>query len=258
MDIYQHFREDEQPFIDQVLSWKEQVEQSFQVKLTDFLDPREQKIIEMLIGTNNDDVKMYKNGGGINAERSRIVIAPFYEEIEMKDCQLTLLQASYPDKFISVEHRDVMGAFLSLGIQRKKLGDIYADDGLVQIVLADEIASYVITNLNSIKQATIKLKEVPLSSIIEKETSWIESDMTVSSLRLDAVLKEIYRISRKAATEQIDKSKVKVNHKVVEDGKFILQEGDLLSVRGKGRSKLVKINGRTKKDKWKITTAILK
>lgn len=258
MNIYQHFREDEQPFIDQVLSWKSMVEQSFQVKLTDFLDPRGQQIIDMLIGTNNNDIKMHKNGGGVDAERSRIVIAPFYEEVNEEDFQITLLQASYPNKFISLEHRDVMGAFLSLGIQRKKLGDIFVKNGLVQIILANDIASYVTANLTAIKQATIKLEEVPFSSIMEKETKWIEADHTVTSLRLDAVLKEIYRFSRKVAMEQINKTYVKVNHKTIEDGKFILQAGDLLSVRGKGRSKLVKVNGLTKKDNWKITTAILK
>lgn len=258
MDIYQHFRKDEQPFIDQVHSWKEQVEQSYQKKMTDFLDPRERQIIEMIIGKNNEDIKVCVNGGGLSTERSRVVIAPFYEEIEDNTFQLTLLQASYHDKFITLEHRDVMGAFLSLGIKRKKLGDISVGNGIIQIVLADEIASYVIANLNAIKNASIQLKEVPLSSMIEKETKWLEADSTVSSLRLDAILKEIYRISRNTATEQINKTNVKVNHKIVEDGKFMLQEGDLLSVRGKGRSKLVKINGRTKKDKWKITTAILK
>ncbi|MBM7598671.1 RNA-binding protein YlmH [Virgibacillus halotolerans] len=258
MDIYQHFREDEQPFIDQVLSWKEIVEQSYQAKLTDFLDPREQRIIDMLIGENNPDVKMYKHGGGLDAERGRVIIAPFYEAIETNDFQLTLLQASYQDKFISLEHRDVMGAFLSLGIKRKKLGDIFVGDGTIQIVLADEIAAYVMVNLTSIKKATVRLEEAPLSTMLENKTNWVEADKTVSSLRLDNVLKEIYQMSRKDAGDHINKGHVKVNFKVVEDGKFTVQPGDLLSVRGKGRSKLVEVNGQTKKDKWRITTAILK
>ncbi|PAV29926.1 RNA-binding protein [Virgibacillus profundi] len=258
MDIYQHFRKEEQPFIDQVLSWKEQVEQNFQYKLSDFLDPREQQIIEMLIGTANEELKLYANGGGDHAERSRMVIAPFYEEVTEETHQLTLLQATYQDKFITLEHPDVMGAFLSLGIKRKKLGDIFVGDGLIQIILADEIAPYVKTNLTSIKRATIRLEEKPLLAKIKSTENWVEVDKTISSLRLDTVLKEIYNISRKEAAEYISKLLVKVNYKVIDDGKFILQEKDLLSVRGKGRSKLVKINGRTKKENWKITTAILK
>ncbi|GAB3067866.1 YlmH family RNA-binding protein [Virgibacillus ainsalahensis] len=258
MDIYQHFRKEEQPFIDQVISWKEQVEQSFQPKLTDFLDPREQQIIDMLIGTQNDELKIYNNGGGTHVERSRVIVAPFYEEITTDSFQITLLQADFADKFITLKHRDVMGAFLSLGIKRKKLGDIFIGEGIIQIVVADEIAPYVLTNLTSIKKAKIKLEKKPFSSFIENKMHWIESDKTVSSLRLDALVKEIYNISRKEAANYITKQMVKVNFKVMDNGKVLLQEGDLLSLRGKGRSKLVKINGRTKKDKWKVTTAVLK
>ncbi|WP_085992459.1 RNA-binding protein [Oceanobacillus senegalensis] len=258
MDIYQHFRKDEQPFIDQVLSWKEQVERTFVPKLTDFLDPREQQIVRMLVGTNHDDLKITTNGGGMYSERERAVIAPLYEEITEDTYMLCLLQATYQDKFIKIEHRDVMGAFLSLGIKRKKLGDIFVGNGIIQIVTTGEIAPFVQLNLTSIKKASISFREVPLSQLIEIEKNWIESEQTVSSLRLDAVLKEIYNISRKDAAKYIYKQLVKVNYKIVEDTKFQVQEGDLFSVRGKGRSKLVTINGQSKKEKWKITTAILK
>src|SRR5699024_312026 len=102
MSIYQHFREEERPFIDQVLSWKEQVERMYQAKLTDFLDPREQQIIDMLIGTAEDDLQVKLFGGGAYSERKRVVIAPFYEEITNESFGLTLMQASYPDKFITL------------------------------------------------------------------------------------------------------------------------------------------------------------
>ena len=50
MSIYQHFRPEEREFIDQVLNWKEYVENNYAPKLTDFLDPREQQIVKMIIG----------------------------------------------------------------------------------------------------------------------------------------------------------------------------------------------------------------
>ncbi|RDW18481.1 RNA-binding protein [Oceanobacillus arenosus] len=258
MDIYQHFRKEEQGFIDQVLSWKEQVEQTFIPKLTDFLDPREQQIIEMLIGTSSGEIKLYRFGGAVQSERKRIMIAPYYDVITDESFQLTLLQATYQDKFVTLEHRDVMGAFLSLGIIRKKLGDIYVKDGIIQIIMTDDIATYVITNLTSIKNATIRFEEKPSQSLLTNAADWVEADKTISSLRLDAIVKEIYHVSRKDASDFISKQYVKVNHRIVEDGKFIIQAGDLISVRGKGRSKLVTINGQSKKDKWRITTAMMK
>ncbi|MFA1818646.1 RNA-binding protein [Virgibacillus oceani] len=258
MDIYQHFRKDERPFIDQVLSWKEQVERSFINKQTDFLDPREQQIVSMIVGSNDADLKFDIFGGFQNAERQRAIIYPYYEEVAEKDFSLTMLEATYPEKFLTLTHRDILGACLSLGMKRNKLGDIMVEDGKIQIILASEIAAYVIVNLTSINKAAITLKEKSLSSIIDKKVEWIERDHTIASLRLDVVLKETYQLSRKTALELIKRQFVKVNYKVVEEAKFLLQEGDMLSVRGKGRSKLETINGKTKKDKLKITMAVLK
>ncbi|MYL46575.1 RNA-binding protein [Virgibacillus halodenitrificans] len=258
MELYQHFRKEEQPFIDQVMSWKEDVEQKFEHKITDFLDPREQQILLSLIGDTNDDINVYLDGGSQNAERRRAVIAPFYERKEREAFQLSLLQASYANKFVNLTHRDVMGAFLSLGIKRKKLGDIFIGDGLVQIIAANEITPYVTANLTAIKKAKISLEEKPFSMVMEKKVNWLEQDKTVSSLRLDTVIKEIYNLSRKDAALFISKQQVKVNFKIEEDAKYRLQSGDMLSIRGKGRSKVVSINGSTKKDKLKITVALLK
>jgi len=258
MDIYQHFREDEHAFIDQVFSWKEQVENSFIPKLTDFLDPREQQIITSIIGTNNTDLRLHSYGGLPDSERQRAIIAPWYEEIGKEDFKLSLLASTYQEKFITIKHSDVMGAFLSLGIKRKKLGDIFAEDGTMQIITANEIAPYVVMNLDAVKKTNVTFKEQPISAALHKKLNWEEADKTVSSLRLDVVMKEIYRLSRKEAQSLITKKMVKVNFKTVEDGKFQMQAGDMISVRGSGRSKLLNINGQTKKDKWRITAAKLK
>lgn len=258
MDIYQHFRKDEHPFIDQVFSWIDHVEETYQMKLTDFLNPREQQIVDMLIGTSMEGLKVYKHGGSNNAERRRVIIAPMYKNVREDSFQLSLMQASYNERFVSLGHRDVMGAFLSLGIKRQKLGDIIVENGRIQIIMADELSPYVLTNLTAIKRAKINLEEQPLSSVAEKEVSWVESDQVVSSLRLDTIVKAIYKLSRKDAGVFITKGLVKVNYQVTDDRKLVLEAGDMLSLRGKGRSKLIRINGRTKKDKFSITTAVLK
>ena len=257
MDIYQHFRKEEAPFIDQVLSWKEQVERSYISKLTDFLDPREQQIVETIIGAGNDELQIAAFGGSPHTERKRMIIAPFYEEITAESYQLILLEAPYQEKFVTLTHRDAMGAFLSSGVKREKLGDIFVANGLIQIIVAAEISPYIVMNLTSVKNAKIKLTEKELANVSIPRPNWVESSQTVSSLRLDTVLKEIYRMSRSVAQQAIERQQVKVNHKVVQDTKFLLEAGDLLSFRGKGRSKVIRIEGQTKKEKWRITTATL-
>ncbi len=257
MEVYQHFRKEEQPFIDQVLSWKDQVERSYIPKLTDFLDPREQEIVQILLGTSQDELQVEAFGGSKYSERKRMMIAPIYETLTEDMFQVELLEASYPEKFVSLEHRDVMGAFLSQGVKRKKLGDIMISEGKVHLLAAREVVPFIKLNLTSIKKSRISFKEQSLTSLIVKKEAWKEYDKTISSLRLDTVVKEIYGISRKDAATFIQKLHVKVNYRVVDDVKFQLQAGDMLSVRGKGRSKVVEIRGRSKKDKIKMTAAIL-
>ena len=258
MDIFQHFRKEEHPFMTRILSWKEQVERSYQSILTDFLDPREQQIIMMLIDENVSELRLKLSGGGVYSERKRAIIAPSYQEITEDDFGIEMLQATFHEKFVTLSHPDVMGSFLSLGLERKKLGDIVVNNGLLQLLLADDITTYVQANLTTIKRATIKLETKPVGKLVEKELNWIEEDKLVSSMRLDTIVKEIYSISRQSAAESIAKKLVKVNYRVVEDRTFIVHEKDLLSFRGKGRSRVDQINGKSKKEKWKITIGKLK
>ncbi|MBM7552835.1 RNA-binding protein [Thalassobacillus pellis] len=257
MDIYQHFRPEERPFIDQVLSWQEEVSRSYQSKLTDFLDPREQHIFQTILG-NHPDFRWELYGGSEGAERKRGVLAPYYEHIDQESFQITLLQATFPEKFVTVSHPDVLGAFMSLGIKRKKVGDLIVKDGTIQLVVAAEITDYVRMNLTGIKKASVQFDEIPLDQLVENKEHWQHTDATVSSLRLDVIVKEIYGMSRQKASLLIEKGEVKVNFRVVEDSSFQLESGDMISIRGKGRSKLTEILGKTKKEKYKISTSQLK
>lgn len=251
-DLYQHFRKEEQSFIDQVLSWRESVERTYQAKLSDFLTPREVTIYQSLIG-KDETLTLSFFGGGEDTERKRALLAPYYEDMDEERFEIVLMEASYPEKFVSLTHRDIMGAFLSAGIKRKKLGDIVVRDGRVQILMGAEIAAYVQANLTSIKKAKMTFEEKPLARLMEKEERWTGKDLTVSSLRLDVVIKETYQISRQNAADFIQKGAVKVNFQVVDNPAFLLEEGDLLSVRGKGRGHLQAVHGKSRKDKWKVT-----
>ncbi|SDX33452.1 YlmH family RNA-binding protein [Salimicrobium album] len=254
MEIYQHFRKEERPFIDQVEAWRKNVEMRFQRKLTDFLNPRERQIATSLL--RNTDLQVEFSGKD-DEERRRMIIAPEYESIEEEDFQLTLLEASYPAKFVSLEHRDVLGAFMSLGIKREKLGDLIVKDGLIHIIAAAEISDFIKMQLQQINKASVTWKEIEMGSRMTSEEEWKESSATVSSLRIDVVLKEIYNMPRKKSVMYIKGGQVKVNFRTVDDPSFLLEEGDLISLRGKGRSELTEVMGQTKKDKWRITFSVL-
>lgn len=251
MSLYQHFRKEEHAFLDQVLEWKDLVDLQYRPKLTDFLDPREQEIVKQVIGQNGDVLVDFL-GGRPTSERRRALLFPQYHQPSNEDFMLTYFEIIYPVKFVSIDHRKVLGSLMSLGLKRGKFGDILTNDELMQVVVADEISEYLLLNLQSIGKATVSLKKISQESLIEEKDEWIEQVTTVSSLRLDVVIAAIYNLSRQKVQTIIQNGLVKVNWKITDQPSFECREHDVLSVRGYGRSRIHIIEGKTKKDKWRI------
>ena len=251
MNIYQHFRPEEREFIDQVVDWKNYVETHYTPKLTDFLDPREQHILKMLIGENGD-IRYSLFGGTDGVERKRAYIFPDYLAANENDFQITLFNIDYPAKFVTIEHRQVLGTLMSLGLKRGKIGDILLKDGQIQLVAAKEISDFIKSNVESIGRAGVKFVETDIANALSAAELWVEQDLTVSSLRLDTVISGIYHISRQKSLTLIQHGLVKVNWTVIESPSFACEAGDLISVRGHGRAKIIGIEGKTKKEKWRI------
>ena len=75
--IFQHFRKEEQDFIRKVESWVVSSQEQYAPILTPFLDPRQQFIVEAIVG-QYDDITFQFEGGYNAAERKRgmIVLHP--------------------------------------------------------------------------------------------------------------------------------------------------------------------------------------
>ena len=257
MDIYQHFRQEERGFIDQVLGWIEQVQNMYAPKLTDFLDPRETEILRMLIGTNGD-VQVAFYGGNQQAERKRAIIYPDYYQPELEDYELTIYELSYSAKFTSLKHRQILGTLMSIGLKREKFGDIWIGGEQVQFVVAKDVSSYLEMNISKMGNAGVKLHEMPREQVMQVTEQWKESQVTVSSMRLDTELSAIANTSRQKSQMLVQQGRVKVNWKQVDNPSYEIRESDVLSTRGIGRMKIFSIEGKTKKDKWKIKCGIQK
>lgn len=250
--LIQHFRKDEQAFIEQAIGWQREVEDRYAPKLTDFLDPRQRFIVES-ITSQSEDIKVFAEGIFEQPERQRLLIAPSYLAPLSEDFQITIFTINYPTKFVQIKHPDVLGALLSLGLERSKYGDIRVTENTIQFAVAAEIADYIRANLTSVGKVKVHAEEVAAGvKLIQLEEEWIEKNCTVSSMRLDVVLATIINISRQKSQSLITSGKVKVNWTVRENTSFELQEGDILSVRGFGRMKVIMTEGRTKKDKIRL------
>ncbi|AOH54211.1 RNA-binding protein [Peribacillus muralis] len=252
MSIYQHFRPEEKEFIDQAINWIDQVKDSYAPKLTDFLDPRQQEILTSLLG-NDSEAKLQFNGGSDFVERKRVLIYPDYYSPEPSDFNISLYDISYPKKFVTLEHRQILGTLMSLGVKREKFGDIIVTEECIQFVAAEEMEAYLTGNLEKIGKASVSIKRLPIGNIIQVQEKWEEQITTVSSLRLDSVLSAVLNMSRQKTQALITSGKVKVNFKQTENVSDECREGDTLSIRGFGRCKIMSIDGKTKKNKWRIT-----
>ncbi|MGB8002268.1 MAG: RNA-binding protein [Anaerobacillus sp.] len=257
MSIYEHYRPEERTFVDRVLQWQDEVQERYAPRLTDFLDPREQDMVKQIIG-NHPDVGVSFSGGVEGAERQRALLVPPYFEVAIEDFELTAFEITYPSKFVSLTHPDLLGAMMGLGVKRGKFGDILVQEGQAQLIVAKEIADYVKMNLNQAGKASISPEEMSLSNVTITKAEWDEQAGTVSSLRLDTVLAEVYNLSRTKVSSMIEHDRAKLNWKVISQTSAEVAAGDYLSLRGFGRSKIISIDGKTKKEKWRITYHIRK
>ena len=250
--LIQHFRKDEQAFIERVIGWQREVEDRYSPKLTDFLDPRERFIVTSIIGQNSE-LSLKSFGGFIEAERQRMFIYPNYYVPSEEDFQLAFFTINYPTKFIQLKHPDVLGALLSIGIDRSKFGDIRIDGESIQFAVAKEVQDYVTVQLTSIGKSKVRVEPLTENDLlIEVQEQWIEKNYTVSSMRLDVILATVLNLARQKSQALIKSGRVKVNWTMREETSFEVQEGDILSIRGFGRIKIILTEGRTKKDKIRL------
>ncbi|WP_239254616.1 RNA-binding protein [Listeria ilorinensis] len=255
--IYQHFREEEFPFIDQMLSLAVQVEDEYAPRLTYFLDPRQCFILETVVG-GYANLRVSFFGGSQVTERKRALIYPDYYTPELQDYEITLFHIRYPVKFTTLTHPKILGTLMSLGLKRELFGDIVNSGDEWQLFLAAEMKDFVTGQLDKIGKVHVMLEEVPLDRAILVDLVWEEMGTTVSSMRLDALLSSAHNLSRQKAKQLITAGLVKVNWKTVENPDFECEEEDILSARGYGRIKILARHGKTKKDKIRLEIGFLK
>ncbi|WEG11649.1 YlmH/Sll1252 family protein [Pullulanibacillus sp. KACC 23026] len=257
MSIYQHFREEERPFIDAMMDTRNKVLERYTPKLTDFLDPRQQEIVRALVPADGELTVDFW-GGYKEAERKRALFLPPYSDDLSRNFKVALYELNYPAKFVTIEHRHLLGSLMGLGLKREKFGDVLITESGAQFIVAEEIGDYVRFNLNQVGKATVTCEPCSWDDFQPPQVEWEERQGSVPSLRLDVVIAEIYRLTRSKAVDLVKGERVKVNWKVIDKPSYELTPGDDLSVRGFGRSRLIAIDGETRRGNLWVTFGQLK
>lgn len=256
-NVYQHFRTDERTFIDSVGDWIEQVQGQYAPYLTEFLDPRQSYILETLI-RQSSDLRFMFYGGYEQAERKRCLIFPDYYEPVEEDFETALYEIHYPSKFASLSHGKILGTLVGTGIKRSYFGDIISDGDRWQVFIANEVDHFVAAQVTKIGKVAVRLEPIKYTEMIMPKDSWTQERGTVSSMRLDSVISEIYNISRQRSKQLIEAGKVKVNWTENTRPDFVLELLDIISVRGYGRVQIQELEGKTKKEKYRVLFGVLR
>ena len=148
-------------------------------------------------------------------------------------------------------HRDYLGAILNLGIDRSKIGDILLDQEAGYVFCQESMADFLAEELTRIRHTSVQarrlLEEEPLPTPRREEVSG-----TVASPRLDSVIALAFGSSRNSILGLIEGGKVFVNGKSIVSNAYSIKEGDIVSVRGKGKFQFGSVTNKTKKNRFHI------
>ena len=214
---------------------------------TDFLPPSYLIQVAQLC----DGTKWEEWGGSDFCERKMV---KFGSEIGYDaDYPLCIIKVtSSSSAFVSpFTHRDLLGSLLALGIDRGKVGDVFACEHEGYIVIHEDLKNFVLQSLNRVGRSSVKLREC--NEIPDTYApKFDESVIIVSSLRSDVVISRAYNLSREDALELFLAGSVSINGRCKERNADLIKDGDVIAVRGKGKFVFEKIVGTTQKDKIRV------
>ena len=187
-------------------------------------------------------------GGFKDAER----VIPIFTEAYDPEDHLAAIRLAFRSQD-KLSHRDILGAALGLGLERNVIGDIVAGEGAAWLVCLAHMANFIVENLVQAGKAGLYAEKIPLAALPEATKTLREQRGTVASLRLDALLAEAFHCSRGMAEELLAQGLVQLRHEVCLKGGAKVREGDIISVRGKGRVKLLHAGEESRKGRIWVT-----
>ena len=220
---------------------------------TGFLSPAQQaQSADLLMAAAPGEGLLH--GGYPDAERKLWAFLPDWLEEEAwlagEDCPLCAIAVTLPQG-ARLTHRDYLGAILNLGIDRSKIGDILLDQEAGYVFCQESMADFLAEELTRIRHTSVQarrfLEKEPLPTPRREEVSG-----TVASPRLDSVIALAFGSSRNSILGLIEGGKVFVNGKSIVSNAYSIKEGDIVSVRGKGKFQFGSVTNKTKKNRFHI------
>ena len=161
---------------------------------------------------------------------------------------ITIIRITLPTNLLGqYEHKNYLGGLMKLGIKREKIGDILVRQDGADILVKKDIAEYIKDNLKGLtrfQKASLELKRLEDLIYIKPEKKIIK--INIPSMRLDCIVGELAKCSRNDAIKYLNEERVFVNFKEELRASKLVNEGDYITIRGKGTFRISKIIGNTR------------
>ena len=216
-----------------------------------FLSPAEAAELSRAYSTRRD-IRFIADGGFEGAERVIVLfLQPDWGSFEREEVLAAVeLRHRRQD---TVRHQDVLGSVLGLGLSREVMGDILIEPGRAVFVCLASIADYVIDRIEKLGRVGVSPQRIHLSDLPVLGDSLSEKQLTVASLRLDALCAASFRLSRGEAAQAIEAGLVRLNYQPCLSTSKTVEEGAIISLQGRGRVKLMSVMSVTKKGRLRLT-----
>jgi RNA-binding protein YlmH len=241
---------EEKIFANRITDLVEQCLRDQQPRWTDFLDPAEREQAQAILGWSAG-LRFNSFGGYLKSERRRLVMYPDYYIAETIQPALACLEISTNSQ-TEMKHSDYLGALMSLGIKREKVGDLLVVDSGCQLIILPELVDFIKLNLTRVGNQKTDVKEIDPEQLSPPNLREKEIRTTVASLRLDAIAALGFGESRTKMAREIKSARVKVNWKTESNPDRPVNPGDIISIRGRGRVIFRDLTGRSKKNRLGI------
>ena len=234
-----------------------------EVVSSSFLSPRELHYARRYL--TRKGVCPYPFGGYADAERQKLYLLPDYmEPKESQDFLCCLREFGFDAELCALRvegsgyrtltHRDFLGSLLALGIERDVVGDILVDtDGHGATVFCESrMLAFLQTELLRVANDKVRIKPCALEDVCVPERQFERILDTVASERLDCVVAALCSLSREKARQTVTGGLVELNYENEERPDREVEAPAVLSIRGVGRYRVLRLEDRTKKGRLRL------
>lgn len=147
----------------------------------------------------------------------------------------------------TLTHQMILGSFYGMQIDDKILGDILSYHGAYYIYMDASYQDYFKENFRKVGKYNVTLKQCHLHDLDGYEKRFESISISVSSMRLDAVVSRITGYSREKVKSLFQENAIVYLDEICYTGKAALKEGDTFSIRKFGKYRVCKKGPTTKK-----------